>query len=314
MKKYAFGADIGGTTIKLGLFETLGNLIEVWEIPTRIEENGKYILIDIAESIEEKLEEKKISKLDVEGIGIGVPGPVGRDGNVLKCVNLGWGVFNVEREMTTLTGFKAKAGNDANVAALGEMWQGGGKGYSDIVMVTLGTGVGGGVIIGGKILTGINGAAGEIGHIPMKDDEEFACGCGNKGCLEQYASANGIVAITKRYLDAHPEAETTLRDMEKITSKEIFDEAKKGDKVSILMVNEVGRMLGKALAAVACVINPEAFVIGGGMSKAGDILIDAIKKYYTKYAFHASRETVFKMAELSNSAGIYGAVRLVLGE
>ena len=314
MKKYAFGADIGGTTIKLGLFETLGNLIEVWEIPTRIEENGKYILIDIAESIEEKLEEKKISKLDVEGIGIGVPGPVGRDGNVLKCVNLGWGVFNVEREMTTLTGFKAKAGNDANVAALGEMWQGGGKGYSDIVMVTLGTGVGGGVIIGGKILTGINGAAGEIGHIPMKDDEEFACGCGNKGCLEQYASANGIVAITKRYLDAHPEAETTLRDMEKITSKEIFDEAKKGDKVSILMVNEVGRMLGKALASVACVINPEAFVIGGGMSKAGDILIDAIKKYYTKYAFHASRETVFKMAELSNSAGIYGAVRLVLGE
>lgn len=314
MKKYAFGADIGGTTIKLGLFETLGNLIEVWEIPTRIEENGKYILIDIAESIEEKLEEKKILKLDVEGIGIGVPGPVGRDGNVLKCVNLGWGVFNVEREMTTLTGFKAKAGNDANVAALGEMWQGGGKGYSDIVMVTLGTGVGGGVIIGGKILTGINGAAGEIGHIPMKDDEEFACGCGNKGCLEQYASANGIVTTTKRYLDAHPEAETTLRDMEKITSKEIFDEAKKGDKVSILMVNEVGRMLGKALAAVACVINPEAFVIGGGMSKAGDILIDAIKKYYTKYAFHASRETVFKMAELSNSAGIYGAVRLVLGE
>ena len=314
MKKYAFGADIGGTTIKLGLFETLGNLIEVWEIPTRIEENGKYILIDIAASIEEKLKEKKISKLDVEGIGMGVPGPVGRDGNVLKCVNLGWGVFNVEKEMTTLTGFKAKAGNDANVAALGEMWQGGGKGYSDIVMVTLGTGVGGGVIIGGKILTGINGAAGEIGHIPMKDDEEFACGCGNKGCLEQYASANGIVTITKRYLDAHPEAETTLRDMEKITSKEIFDEAKKGDKVSILMVNEVGRMLGKALAAVACVINPEAFVIGGGMSKAGDILIDAIKKYYTKYAFHASRETVFKMAELSNSAGIYGAVRLVLGE
>ena len=312
MKKYAFGADIGGTTIKLGLFETLGNLIEVWEIPTRIEENGKYILIDIAESIEEKLEEKKISKLDVEGIGIGVPGPVGRDGNVLKCVNLGWGVFNVAQTFSKMTGYKVKVGNDANMAALGEMWQGGGKGYSDIVMVTLGTGVGGGVIIGGKILTGINGAAGEIGHIPMKDDEEFACGCGNKGCLEQYASA--IVTITKRYLDAHPEAETTLRDMEKITSKEIFDEAKEGDKVSILMVNEVGRMLGKALAAVACVINPEAFVIGGGMSKAGDILIDAIKKYYTKYAFHASRETVFKMAELSNSAGIYGAVRLVLGE
>lgn len=312
MKKYAFGADIGGTTIKLGLFETLGNLIEIWEIPTRIEQNGKYILMDIAAAIEKKMEEKKISKLDVEGVGMGVPGPIGRDGTVLKCVNLGWGVFNVEKEMATLTGFKAKAGNDANVAALGEMWQGGGKGYSDIVMVTLGTGVGGGVIIGGKILTGINSAAGEIGHIAMNDEEELACGCGNKGCLEQYASANGIVTTTKRYLDVHPEAETTLKDIQKITSKEIFDEAKKGDKISILMVNEVGRLLGKALATIACVINPEAFVIGGGMSKAGDILIDAIKKYYTKYAFHASRETVFKMAELSNSAGIYGAVRLVL--
>ena len=248
----------------------------------------------------------------VAGVGVGAPGPVDSEGVIYKTANLGWGVFSIKETLENILKLPVMAGNDANVAALGEMWQGGGKGYSDIVMVTLGTGVGGGVIIGGKILTGINGAAGEIGHIRMKDDEEFACGCGNKGCLEQYASANGIVMITKRYLDAHPEEETTLRDVEKITSKEIFDEAKKGDKVSILMVDEVGRMLGKALAAVACVVNPEAFVIGGGMSKAGDILIDAIKKYYTKYAFHASRETVFKMAELSNSAGIYGAVRLVL--
>lgn len=312
MKKYAFGADIGGTTVKIGLFETLGQLIEVWEIPTRTEENGKYILSDIAEAVEEKLKEKNISKLDVEGIGMGVPGPIGADGTVLKCVNLGWGIFNVELEMTKLTGFKAKAGNDANVAALGEMWQGGGRGYKNIVMVTLGTGVGGGIIIDERILPGTNGAAGEIGHLPMRDDEEECCGCGKKGCLEQYASANGIVRLTKRFFEEHPEAESTLKAMDKYTSKEIFEEAGKGDKIALRMIDEVGNLLGKALASIACVVNPEAFVIGGGMSKAGDVLIDAIKKYYTKYTFHASRNTVFKLAELSNSAGIYGAVKLVL--
>ena len=310
--KYCFGVDIGGTTVKLGLFSEAGAIVEKWEIVTRTEDEGSAILPDIAEAINGKLEQHGIEKEQVLGIGVGVPAPVTVDGIVNGSANLGWKYKNAKKELEELTGLTAEFGNDANVAALGEMWKGGGVGYRNMIMVTLGTGVGGGVIIGGKILTGINGAAGEIGHIPMKDDEEFACGCGNKGCLEQYASANGIVMITKRYLDTHPEEETTLRDVEKITSKEIFDEAKKGDKVSILMVDEVGRMLGKDLAAVACVVNPEAFVIGGGMSKAGDILIDAIKKYYTKYAFHASRETVFKMAELSNSAGIYGAVRLVL--
>lgn len=312
MKKYAFGADIGGTTIKIGLFETMGELIEVWEIPTRTEENGKYILTDIVEAIEEKMKDKDISKLDVEGVGMGVPGPIGPDGSVLKCVNLGWGIFNVEQEMANLTGLKAKAGNDANVAALGEMWQGGGRGYEDIVMVTLGTGVGGGIIIGGHILPGVNGAAGEIGHIPMKDNEEECCGCGKKGCLEQYASANGIVRMTRKYLEGNPDIASSLRNLEKCTSREIFEEAGKGDKVALRMVDEVGVLLGRALAAISCVVNPEAFVIGGGMSKAGDILINAITKHYTEYAFHASRNTVFKLAELSNSAGIYGAVRLVL--
>lgn len=312
MKTYAFGVDIGGTTIKLGLFRTNGELIENWEIPTRTENDGVNILSDIAEAVEKKLEEKHISKLDVEGIGMGVPGPVGSDGTVFKCVNLGWDVFNVERRLYSLIGLKVKAGNDANVAALGEMWQGGGKGYQDIVMVTLGTGVGGGVIVGGKILAGINGAAGEIGHIPMRDDDTEACGCGKHGCLEQYASANGIVRITKRYFAEHSEAESSLKLMEQYTSKEIFDEAKKGDEVALAMVGEVGHLLGKALAAIACVVNPEAFVIGGGMSKAGSILIDAIRKEFKHYAFHASRETEFKLAELGNNAGMYGGVRMLL--
>lgn len=310
MKKYAFGVDLGGTTVKMGLFETQGNLLETWEIPTNTTENGRHILPDIADAVEKKLEEKGISHLDIEGIGMGVPGPVGADGTVFKCVNLGWGVFNVEEELGQLTGFKVKAGNDANVAALGEMWQGGGKGFKSLVMVTLGTGVGGGVIVNEKILTGINGAAGEIGHMPMRDDETDTCGCGKKGCLEQYASATGIVRITKRYLDEHTDAETDLKG--DFSAKDIFDAAKEGDKVALAMVDEVGLMLGKAMACIACVVDPEAFVIGGGMAKAGEILLNAIKKYYTQYAFHASRDMEFKPAQLSNNAGIYGGVRLVL--
>ena len=312
MKKYAFGVDIGGTTVKMGLFETLGTLLDTWEIPTRKQENGRYILPDIADAVDKKMEEKGISRLDVEGIGMGVPGPVSPDGTVLKCVNLGWGVFNVEQEMNRLTGFKVKAGNDANVAALGEMWQGGGKGYKNLVMVTLGTGVGGGVIIDEKILPGAVGAAGEIGHIPMRDDETETCGCGKKGCLEQYASATGIVRLTRRYLEAHKNENVQTMLKEDSTAKDIFDAATLGDKVALAMVDEVGLLLGKALAAISCVVNPEAFVIGGGMAKAGEILLNVIRKYYTEYAFHAARDTVFKEAELSNNAGIYGGVRLVL--
>lgn len=312
MKTYAFGVDIGGTSIKIGFFTTAGRLLEHWEIPTRTEADGAYILSDITDAVNRFLVEKQIPKQDVEGVGIGVPGPVGPDGTVFKCVNLGWGVFNVERRLTELTGLKAKAGNDANVAALGEMWQGGGKGFRDIVMVTLGTGIGGGVIVGGQILAGVNGAAGEIGHIPMYDEETETCGCGKRGCLEQYASANGVVRTARRWLETHPDTASGLRGMERYTSKEIFDEAKRGDAAAGQIVEEAGRLLGKGMASVACVVNPEVFVIGGGMAKAGEILLDVIRKYYRQYAFHASRETEFKFALLGNSAGIYGGVKMVL--
>lgn len=225
MKNYAFGVDIGGTTIKLGLFTTNATLLETWEIPTRTEDDGKHILTDIADAISTKMERQNISPKDVEGIGMGVPGPVSSDGTVLKCVNLGWDVFNVEHRLSVLSGMRVKAGNDANVAALGEMWQGGGKGYQDLVMVTLGTGVGGGVIIGGHILPGASGAAGEIGHIPMVDDEGEYCGCGKKGCLEQYTSANGIVRIIRRYFAAHPQAESSLTAIEHYTSRQYAQKA-----------------------------------------------------------------------------------------
>ncbi len=312
MKNYAFGVDIGGTTIKMGLFKTDGTLIKTWEITTRTAHDGKNILSDIAEAITATLEEEKISVLDVEGIGLGVPGPVGPDGTVLKCVNLGWDVFNVEHRLSVLTGLKVKAGNDANVAALGEMWQGGGKGYENIVMVTLGTGVGGGVILNKKILHGISGAAGEIGHLPMNESETQHCGCGNKGCLEQYASATGVVRMTERYLAKNSDVTSILRKESQLTAKSIFDAAKENDPVALSMIEEVGNLLGKGLAMIANVVNPEAFVIGGGMAKAGDILMESIRYHYRKHAFHATRETEFKMAQLSNEAGIYGGVRMVL--
>ena len=312
MKKYIFGVDLGGTTVKMGLFLSSGELLHTWEIPTRTEKGGKYILGDIADSVIETLREREISKDDVEGIGIGVPGPVGADGTVFKCVNLGWGVFNVADRLQELTGLKVKAGNDANVAALGEMWQGGGKGCHSIVMITLGTGIGGGIILNGEILSGTNGAAGEVGHIPVWDDETEMCGCGKRGCLEQYGSATGIVRVAKRYLKAHDEP-SILRQYDDFTAKEVCDAAKENDAIAIEILDLVGKTLGKALACISCVVNTEAFVIGGGVSRAGSVLLDPIEKYFKEYAFHAARDTEFKLATLGNNAGIYGGAKMIAG-
>lgn len=311
MKKYVFGVDIGGTTVKIGFFKSEGELIDKWEIPTRKDEGGRFILPDVAASLEEKLAEAGIDKKDVAGVGIGVPGPVKDDGTVLRCVNLGWGVFNVEEEFEKLFGLPTKVGNDANMAALGEMWQGGGKGFSSIVMVTLGTGVGGGIIVNGKMLSGTNGAGGEIGHICVNVEETEVCGCGKKGCLEQYTSATGITRMAERALNNTDRA-SKLRSVQYISAKEIFDAAKEGDDLALELVEDHGRTLGKALATVACVCDPEAFVIGGGVSKAGDILITTTTKYYQQYVFHACRETKFVLATLGNDAGIYGCAEAIL--
>jgi glucokinase len=313
MKKYGFGVDIGGTTCKMGFFETDGTLLDKWEIPTNTANDGAAILDDVAAAVEGKLSKEGISKSDVQGIGIGVPGPVAADGTVFKCVNLGWGVFNVEEVLSAKTGLLVKAGNDANVAALGETWQGGGKGYTDVVMVTLGTGVGGGIVVDGKVVAGANGAGGEIGHIMMNEDETDTCGCGKRGCLEQYASATGIVRMAKHMLE-EDSRDSVLRSMNEISAKDIFDVAKEGDEVANHLVDTLGKMLGTALANVACVVNPEVFVIGGGVSKAGSILIDVIEKYYKERTFHACRGAKFTLASLENDAGMYGCVQMLLHE
>lgn len=312
MSKYCFGVDIGGTTVKIGLFSTKGELLDKWEIVTRKDEGGSLILSDVAKAVEDKLIELKVSKDDVSGIGLGVPGPITEDGRVLKCVNLGWGIFNVAEEVTRLTGIEnVKVGNDANVAALGEMWKGGGRGYKNMVMVTLGTGVGGGIIINGKILAGSNGAAGEIGHLTVNYDEEETCGCGKKGCLEQFASATGIVKEANRLL-FESDKPSKLRDIQYLSAKAIFDTAKEGDELANVLVDELGRYLGLACSHIAAVVDPQAFVIGGGVSKAGTILTDVIKKYYESNVMFALKGKVFELAQLGNDAGIYGCAKMVV--
>ena len=313
MKKYGFGVDVGGTTVKIGFFETSGNLLDKWEIKTNTENNGASILSDIAQAIDNKLAQEQISKDDVQGIGIGVPGPVSSDGIVHRCVNLGWGIVNVAEDLGKLTGLKVRVGNDANVAALGEMWKGGAEGCKDVIVVTLGTGVGGGIIVDGKIVAGFNGAGGEIGHITVNNDEIEACNCGQYGCLEQYTSATGIVRVAKRKL-AKTASTTALTKYEPLTAKDIFDEAKAGDEIALSLVEEVCGILGSALSNMACVVNPEVIVIGGGVSKAGSILIDCIQKHFVETSFFACRDTKFALASLGNDAGMYGCVQMLLEE
>ena len=309
--KYGFGVDLGGTTVKIAWFDEEGTLLHKWEIPTVTENNGSRILPDIAASIRGYLAEQGIADSSVIGVGIGVPGPVDKNGVVNKCVNLGWGRFNVEQELSQLTGFPVKAGNDATVAALGECWKGGGAGYDNIVFITLGTGVGGGIIVGGKPIHGTRGAGGELGHIVLNKHETTPCGCGKYGCVEQYCSATGIVRTAKRILnqDLGP---SLLREAEELTCKDIFNAAKDGDALAIKILDEVYEQLAEFVGDVCCVLDPEAVVIGGGVSKAGTVLLEGIRSRLHKYVFHAIRDVELSLAVLGNDAGAYGAFKLAL--
>jgi glucokinase len=307
--KYAVGVDLGGTTVKLGIFTQDAQIVRKWEIDTRKENHGTYILGDIAAAVNQALNEEKISKEDVKGIGMGVPGAIQPDGSVHSCVNLGWGRVMVKEELEKLTGLSVFPANDANIAALGEMWQGGGKGCSNAVMVTLGTGVGGGIIVDGKIVAGTSGFGGEIGHMQMKFDETETCGCGKKGCLEQYASATGVARTAKRVLAESTEP-SVLRNTDVVTAKDVFDAAKAGDQLGLQIVEETCRILALALSYISCVCDPEAFILGGGVSKAGNILTETLQKYYVDNVFGDLKKTKFVLATLGNDAGIYGGARL----
>lgn len=313
MGKKCIGIDVGGTTVKVGMFELDGTLVKKWEVPTRKEENGKYILPDVAASIRKVLNEQNISLNEVAGAGLGIPGPVLPNGFVEVCVNLGWREMNPQEILSgLLDGMTVKTGNDANVAALGEMWQGGGKGYHDIVMVTLGTGVGGGVIIDEKIIPGRHGLGGEIGHMRIREGEKEQCNCKGYGCVEQIASATGIAREARRMMKQSGEDSAMRKFGDRISAKNVLDCAKAGDKLAMEVMETVSYYLGWALAIVSMTVDPEVFVIGGGVSKAGTFLTDMIRKYYEEYTPISENKAGIVLATLGNDAGIYGAARLIL--
>ena len=279
MDKYCVGVDVGGTTVKLGLFQTNGRLIFKWEIPTRKEDSGKYILEDVSVAVREVLRERQIHLEQVVGVGLGVPGPVLPDGRVERCVNLGWHNVNPQSQLSgLLDNILVKSGNDANVAALGEMWQGGGMGFTDIIMVTLGTGVGSGIVINGQVVYGHDGFAGELGHVIVRRDGRI-CGCGRKGCLETYCSATGVARTAREFLAARTDA-SLLRNIpaESIVSKDVYDAAVQGDKLAQEIFEFTGNILGEALADAIAFSSPEAIILFGGLAKSGDYIMKPIMK------------------------------------
>jgi glucokinase len=308
--KYGFGIDLGGTTVKLAYFDEDGTMLDKWEIPTDKTDSGKNILPDIADEVKKYMENKQIPRESLIGIGIGVPGPVRTDGTVTKCVNLGWNEINVEKELSRLTGLPVKGGNDASVAALGECWKGGAKGCKNIVFATLGTGVGGGIVIGGKVVHGAHGAGGEIGHMCLNRDETESCNCGKKGCAEQYCSATGIVRLAKQAL-RESAAPSVLRDIKTLTCKDVFDAAAAEDALAREILEQVYAYMGEFLANICNVVDPEYVVLGGGVSRAGQPLLDGVQRRFKKAAFLGACEAKFALATLGNDAGAYGAFKMV---
>ena len=310
MKNYYIGADIGGTTVKMGLYSEKSGWVEKWEIPTRTENGGENILPDVAGTIAQTCAKHGVAMDDVAGIGVGVPGPVLRDGTVNGCVNLGWGVFNVADVLGGLTGLPVYVANDANIAALGEQWKGAGSAYQSVVLLMLGTGVGGGVILDGRIVTGAIGGAGEVGHMPVFDYSEGACNCGKDNCLELAGSATGVLRDAKRRL-AETDTPSSMRDIENLTAKDVCDCCAAGDALAQECIRRATDALGTAIASISCVLNPEAFLFGGGMAAAGELLLEPIRKVYREKVFPPLRETPVLRATLGNEAGITGGVRLV---
>ena len=310
--KYCFGIDIGGTTVKIGLFSETGEMLDRWEISTRKGDDPAELLKDVKDSLENCMAEKGMAKEDILGIGMAAPGPVTADGVLQNAVNIGWGSVKLGEKAEKIIGISPVCiGNDARVAALGEAAFGAGKDAESMLMVTLGTGVGGGVVLHGKILMGSSGVAGEIGHMTIDPYETEYCGCGKKGCLEQYASATGMVRTAKRFLQ-ESKVDSVLRQAEKVTARNLWDAAKNGDSLADEITDFVCSRLGTAIANAIYLVDTEMIVIGGGVSAAGDLLLKKVEKAYQERVFAHSRNKKFVLAELGNDAGICGAAALIL--
>ncbi|MEH6940391.1 ROK family glucokinase [Bacillus sp. JJ722] len=315
MEKWLIGVDLGGTTTKLAFINLHGEIIHKWEIPTDVSDKGVHITKNIAKAIKGKLEELGQTNADVIGVGMGAPGPIDEStGIIYEAVNLGWINYPLRDQLAAATGLPVVVENDANIAALGEMWKGAGDGAKDLVCVTLGTGVGGGVIVNGNMVSGVSGAAGEIGHMTAVVENGYACNCGRSGCLETVASATGIVRVAMGNIDSNPSSSLKkMLDLNgAISAKDVVTCAEDGDQYAISVLDKVCFYLGLTLANVANVLNPQKIVIGGGVSKAGDILLNNVVKYFKKYAFIRVREsTSISIATLGNDAGAIGAAWLV---
>jgi glucokinase len=315
--KWFVGVDLGGTTTKLAFINTYGEIIVKWEIPTDKTNNGKNIIINIAKTIDQKLTELDVDKSKLIGLGMGAPGPVDtKTGVIYNAVNLGWTEpFPLGDLIEVETSLQAVVDNDANCAALGEMWKGAGNGAKDLVCVTLGTGVGGGVIANGQIVQGVSGAAGEIGHIAAVPVGGSPCNCGKNGCLETVASATGIVRLASEMLNNGLKSGELFEIYKRkgfITAKAIFDCARNEDQTAISVIEQIAFHLGLSLANIANTLNPEKIVIGGGVSKAGDILLNPIKENFDKFSFPRVKEsTELAIATLGNDAGVIGAAWLI---
>jgi glucokinase len=314
-EKWLVGVDIGGTTIKLALISPNGDLIYSWEVDTDKRGRGRYIPTTIARSIEQKLNELKQTKNRLIGIGVGAPGPVNvEDGSIEVAVNLGWEDFPLQHILELETGLPVVVDNDANIAAIGEMWKGAGKGAKNLICVTLGTGVGGGIIVNGEVVHGVNGAAGEIGHITSVPKGGSPCNCGKSGCLETVASATGIVRLALKELSSTDNI-SRLRDYYKkqqtITAKLVFDTSNEGDVLAQSVIQQAAYHLGFALANLANGLNPEKIVIGGGISKAGNTLLEPLKEEFARFSFPRVAQGVeIVTATLGNNAGVIGGAWL----
>ena len=304
------GADVGGTMLKLALFTEEGTLLRKWSVksPSRDEIGSLFSLI--GGEFREKAEELRNDHGPFLAAGINLPGPVKADGHLANCVNLGMGSCYPAEELEQVLGVPCAAANDANGAAIGEARFGAARGYENVVMLTLGTGIGSGVIVNGKLIAGNRGMGGEIGHLVVRPEETVPCNCGNRGCLEQYASANGNVRVAKQLLADHPETASVLRSMQSISSRDVFDAAEKGDPIACEALEIFGDTLGLALAHVFHILDTDIFVIGGGVSHSGQIVIDLVEKGFRKYMHLIDEMPEFKLAALGNDAGVYGAMTL----
>ena len=308
--KYGYSVDLGGTAVKMGFFSDGGQLLEKWQISTDRSDGGRNIPSDIAGSVLAHMGSRGLAREECLGIGLGVPGQAWPDGTVY-AENLAWDRFPLVSRLESATGLRVAAENDANAAVFGEYWQGGGKGYGSLVLITLGTGVGGGVILDGKCLRGAHLAAGEIGHIQVNPGETRRCACGRKGCLEQYASATGCVRMARDALKASG-APSVLRGRSGPEARDVWDAAKAGDGLAMEVAGKFCRYLARGLAIVASIVDPEAFVIGGGVSAAGQMLLDMTAGYYRESVMSFFRETPIVLARLGNDAGLYGCAAMLL--